>query len=269
MRLVLRVALVALALPLRTDGDSRVPPCTIPRIDVTALTAEDFVESHRHRSPLLIRGMMTQWRAQSRWTWEFFLGPSAATNRAVNVGTGASLAASGLASARPSLTTFVQRSVLQPEKNSNTMFPDEVGDPLYIFDGDFFSGGGRETLRRDFHLPLEYFPFQTSQENVTFFAGRAGSGLGFHKHGEAINALVRGRKRWLLYRPESLSLAMGMDASLSGNQWLQGVYPTLPPDALPDYECVQEAGEIMCESFQTSTKLGPASCVTLSDQIGV
>eukprot|EP01043_Picozoa_sp_COSAG02_P066988 COSAG02_NODE_10608_length_1901_cov_1.272475_1_plen_593_part_00 len=266
MRPALHVALVALALALRTDGDSGVLPCTIPRIDAMALTTEDFLESHRHRSPLLIRGMMTQWRAQSRWTWEFFLGSSAATTRAVNVGTGASLAASGLASARPSLTSFVQRSVLQ-KNSSNTMLSDDVGDPLYVFDGDFFSGGGRETLRRDFDLPLEYFPFQTSQENVTFFAGRAGSGLGFHKHGEAINALVRGRKRWLLYRPESLSLAMGMDASLSGNQWLQGVYPTLPPDALPDYECVQEAGEIMCESLKTSTKLGSVSCFTLSDQI--
>lgn len=87
---------------------------------------------------------------------------------------------------------------------------------------------------------------------MTFFAGRAGSGLGFHKHGEAINALVRGRKRWLIYRPESLSLAMGMDASLSGSQWLRDVYPALPPDALPEYECVQEAGEVMCERSQAS-----------------
>ena len=54
-------------------------------------------------------------------------------------------------------------------------------------------------------------------------------------------------KRWLIYRPESLSLAMGMDASLSGNEWLRDVYPTLPPDALPEYECVQEAGEVMCK----------------------
>jgi hypothetical protein len=29
---------------------------------------------------------------------------------------------------------------------------------------------------------------------LTLFAGAAGSGLGFHAHGEAFNALVRGRK---------------------------------------------------------------------------
>ena len=48
--------------------------------------------------------------------------------------------------------------------------------------------------------------------------------------------------------PESLSLAMGMDPSLSGTQWLTDVYPSLPPEARPDFECVQEAGEILCKS---------------------
>ena len=220
----------------RRPSSSPHPPCTIPRISAAELTAQEFLATRRHHQPLLLSGLTADWRAKDRWTWDFLLDENAsAASTAVNVGTGASLAASGLASARPSLSSFVQQSVLQP---------DEAGNPDYIFDGAFFAGR-RSALRADYHVPLDYFPFQVHQDNVTFFAGRAGSGLGFHKHGEAINVLVLGRKQWLIYRPESLSLAMGMDPGLSGAQWLEQIYPTLPAEARPEFECVQEAGEIL------------------------
>jgi hypothetical protein len=213
-------------------------PCTIARVPVAELSAEEFLTLHRHRHPLLLSGMTDGWRARARWSWEFLTSAASNASGAVNVGTGASLAASGMASARPTLSRFVQQHVKgDPEEG------EEPGNPPYIFDGSFFVG--REDLQADYRVPLEYFPFQATQENITFYGGNAGTGLGFHKHGETINALVRGRKRWLIYRPESLSLAMGMDASLSGAQWLQHVYPTLPAEARPEHECVQEAGEIL------------------------
>ena len=187
-------------------GGASALPCTIARIDAAALSASDFLAAHRHRAPLLIGGMTAGWRASSRWTWDFLLGPEASTGSAVNVGTGASIAASGLASARPTLQSFVQESVLRLEtpagpdgRSSGGGSPDEPGNPRYVFDGEFFTST-REHLQQDYHIPIEYFPFQINQANVTFFAGRKGSGLGFHKHGEAINALIRGRKRWLIYR---------------------------------------------------------------------
>ena len=249
MAFVLLVLLVLLLPPplAGSGGAGSALPCTIQRIDAVDLSAQDFLDSRRHHAPLLIGGLMTGWRARSRWTWDFLLGGEASgAASAVNVGTGASIAASGLASVRPSLSNFVRQSVLQHDAGgSGSADEEEAGNPRYIFDGEFFTG--REPLRQDFHVPIDFFPFQANQDNVTFFAGRAGSGLGFHKHGEAINALVLGRKRWLVYRPESLSLAMGMDPSLSGTQWLAEVYPTLPEEARPEYECVQEAGEIMCK----------------------
>jgi hypothetical protein len=131
------------------------------QVHAKELSASEFLDAHRHRSPLLIRGLTDQWRARSRWTWEFLSGPAASAAAAVNAGTGASIAASGQASARPSLASFVQHSVVDTEdsaerqRDSGVAASDEADDPLYIFDGEFFSVGGRESLRHDFDLPLE------------------------------------------------------------------------------------------------------------------
>ena len=48
-----------------------------------------------------------------------------------------------------------------------------------------------------------------------FFLGARGSGVGFHRHGETINAVVFGRKRWLLYPPEARASILGVDPDLS------------------------------------------------------
>eukprot|EP01048_Picozoa_sp_COSAG05_P015718 COSAG05_NODE_1930_length_3818_cov_2.245227_1_plen_116_part_00 len=43
--------------------------------------------------------------------------------------------------------------------------------------------------------------FSNFIEDPLFFIGAAGSGVGFHRHGHAWNAVVYGRKRWFLYPP--------------------------------------------------------------------
>eukprot|EP01047_Picozoa_sp_COSAG01_P072115 COSAG01_NODE_11379_length_1948_cov_5.157923_2_plen_172_part_01 len=86
-------------------------PCTIARVPVAELSAEEFLTRHRHRHPLLLSGMTDGWRARARWSWEFLTSAASNASGAVNVGTGASLAASGMASARPTLSRFVQQHV--------------------------------------------------------------------------------------------------------------------------------------------------------------
>lgn len=44
--------------------------------------------------------------------------------------------------------------------------------------------------------------FQDEVDSSIFFLGGSGSGVSFHKHADAWNGVIFGRKRWFLYPPQ-------------------------------------------------------------------
>lgn len=70
-----------------------------------------------------------------------------------------------------------------------------------------------------------------------FYLGSAGTGAPMHIHGDAINVMAYGFKRWFLYPPS--------DAFYSNKQaskWYIEDYPLLQNQP---FECIQEGGDIM------------------------
>ena len=78
-------------------------------------------------------------------------------------------------------------------------------------------------------------------QNAYFMLGWNNSGLSFHGHEEAFNALVLGKKKWMLVdpakNPNFPDLADKMD-------WLQRVLPTLSANERP-LECEQNPGDVI------------------------
>eukprot|EP00040_Diaphanoeca_grandis_P003040 m.23540 g.23540 ORF g.23540 m.23540 type:complete len:728 (+) comp14243_c0_seq1:794-2977(+) len=93
--------------------------------------------------------------------------------------------------------------------------------PVYFEDKSMFDLS--EKLREDFAL---------------FFLGGAGTGVGLHEHSAAWNALVYGRKRWVLYPPHSVYGPTDLPAS----EWLDLYHDRFEAAA---FQCHQEAGEIL------------------------
>ena len=47
-----------------------------------------------------------------------------------------------------------------------------------------------------------FFLLQDGVDSSIFFLGGSGSGVSFHKHADAWNGVIFGRKRWFLYPPQ-------------------------------------------------------------------
>eukprot|EP01052_Picozoa_sp_SAG31_P024170 SAG31_NODE_2039_length_6594_cov_7.103926_1_plen_417_part_00 len=246
-RLLLLLLLAVASTSLAGAGDADSSPCNILRLVAgPSLTTAQFDEAVRQPGlPAILTNVSTHWAAHAKWSWDHIrqvAGDNEVGTKfaAVAVGRGAAIAERGLAAASlPSLGAFVDQHVLNRSNAAEA-------DPLYVFDPDFFHrvtlSAAAAALAADFTLPIEYFP---SFRSATLVAGPTGSGLGFHAHGEAVNVLIRGAKRWFAYAPGRLSLAMRMNVSLSGKGWHDSAYDSLPANAKPDVDCVQNAGEVM------------------------
>ena len=56
-------------------------------------------------------------------------------------------------------------------------------------------------FNRNTRLLIKSF-FQDGVDSSIFFLGGSGSGVSFHKHADAWNGVIFGRKRWFLYPPQ-------------------------------------------------------------------
>ena len=133
--------------------------------------------------------------------------------------------------------------------------------PLYVFDGTFGDRSGSKALLKDYTVP-PYFSedlFGIVGEKrrppyrwVVFGPARSGSSLHIDPLATAAwNALLAGRKRWLLLPPEVPRAACkprGMGLDSEAVSWFTQVLPLCRspdwPHARP-LEAVQRAGEIM------------------------
>ena len=79
-----------------------------------------------------------------------------------------------------------------------------------------------------------------SSERLQFYLGGEGTGAPLHYHGNAVNLLAHGRKRWFLLPP-----ANAMFSRRPAARWLDKEYPALAASAAPPLELVQEGGDVL------------------------
>ena len=118
----------------------------------------------------------------------------------------------------------------------------------------------------DFPHP-EYFDDKTrfgwSEEKridrALFFLGVTHSGTYWHKHTVANNAVVHGRKRWLLLAPTIKLPGPHMNNGMTMVEWIEKYYDEAKP-----LDCIQEAGTILHipERWMHAT-------INLEDTIGI
>ncbi|CAE8665416.1 unnamed protein product [Polarella glacialis] len=83
--------------------------------------------------------------------------------------------------------------------------------------------------------------FENPASRIIFLGG-AESGVGWHRHGAAVQMTIHGRKRWFLY-PRGTSLSP-LWVGLSIADWLNSIYPSLPAESLP-LEFIQKSGDVV------------------------
>ena len=253
------------------DTDS----CGLPRIAAAEFTAERFEAEFRHRSPVVIEGLARAegWPAFTRWQKQELL--DRVGNRLVHVrddtaddrikqknGYGGSK--------RITFRKYITQAFeLRPSAPGTPLR--KLGEVNYAIDQNFLAEGGRE-LMEDFHAPAALASLTkgvplAEQQAPFMFTGARGSGVGFHRHGEAWNAVVFGRKRWFLFKPEYRSPLLGVDPELSldGLGWFRGFYrQVLDGTAVAPVECVTGPGDVIYipASWHHAT-------VNIQDTIGV
>lgn len=118
---------------------------------------------------------------------------------------------------------------------------------IYSFGASFLKTSVPE-LRGDFDVPphLHALHNESSLQDPYLFLGGAGSGLGFHVHGHAWNAVVFGRKLWLVYPPGWRHAALKLEqTALDGESWLREIYPKVANTSAAPFGCVTEAGDLL------------------------
>ncbi|XP_060070677.1 uncharacterized protein LOC132550604 [Ylistrum balloti] len=205
--------------------------CTIDRLSALDLTSEQFERSYRYKKPVIVTfpNGAKDWTQPDRWSvkslkreygkWSVLYGNSLEIVRR-----------GGNGHMTTSFTDYVDK--LMKDR-------DAMGDPFYIFDRSFYNDS---TLPKTLKPP-KYFEIKDGVDDSIFFMGASSSGVSFHKHADAWNGVIFGRKRWFLYDIHQTPPG-GVYPGFTQNEWYKKLYPYLD-DALKPQECVQEAGEIL------------------------
>jgi hypothetical protein len=231
------------------------PRCDLPRIAAADLTAQRFAAEFRHRAPVVIEGLAASeaWPAFTRWQKQPLLDRVGDRAVLVRDGTASDLikqknGAGG--SRRISFRKFIAEAFDRRPPAASTPLR-KIAEANYQIDQSFLAEGGRELLE-DFSVPAPLASLAEQgppdeQQAPFMFAGARGSGVGFHRHGEAWNAVVFGRKRWFFFPPAWRSPLLGVepDLDVDGLAWLRGFYEVLAGTAVAPIECVTGPGDVM------------------------
>ncbi|XP_031570533.1 2-oxoglutarate and iron-dependent oxygenase JMJD4-like [Actinia tenebrosa] len=204
--------------------------CDIERRFAEDLTKDDFEKNYRFRKPVLLKFKdgAAGWTDPWKWTKDNLVKEYGKWT--VLSGTSDNIVRSGGNGDQKSSFTEYLNEIMNNEKLKK--------EPWYMFDRNFYESSDLpDTIRPPSYLRI------TDDDSSIFFLGGSGSGVSFHKHADAWNGVVYGRKRWFLY-PVEFTPPGGVWPSFSQREWFNKVYPTLRPKQMPQ-ECVQEAGEIM------------------------
>ena len=176
----------------RGDTSSKVDVNNTCGVDVVEgmLSQDEFVRRYLSRGrPVLMRRAASSWPAMRKWTRAGII--KRLSNHAVGVGPVPYAHTYGLRGGRATVEQC-SRIFLGPLDQRPP--PERT---QYIFDAYALDANGGK-LAAEVGLEAA-FPFYKVLHQ--FIYGPAGSGAPPHFHGPAVNALIRGRKRWYLWPP--------------------------------------------------------------------
>lgn len=225
------------------DAESKfnIPHCDIEKRSILDVTSEEFEQKYKLKKPLIFTfpNGAQDWTSSIKWSrrslkkkyGHWFVQTGNALEIVRHGGNG-------------NLKMYFERFVDDDMNKTNSR-----GEPLYIFDRYFYKDSD---LSASMKVP-KILKFKTYKDDSLFFLGSTGSGVSFHKHADAWNAVVFGKKRWFIYPPEK-SPPGGIPLGFTILEWFNSIYPKLDESNRP-LECIQEAGEIfyLPESFYHGT----------------
>ena len=235
------------------DGQRYPTPCTIPRVPWTDGDAwpEDWPPP---RTPVLFTNYSNGWLAGERWTKRGLREePYSVVDVQASTPAGSLLEQKGKGHIRPadiSLRSFIDRIEADP------------GLPWYVFER---RKALQDVLLADIEIPRQFGgpkeALANSPWNHLFLSlGASRAGALFHAHAPAWNALIFGKKRWLLFDERLISkehqplitalkkMGKPTSSNFSNADFLTTEYRT--PQFQKwwrshGYECVQEPGEML------------------------
>lgn len=257
--------------------------CNIEKVSVATLTAEHFGKHYRNKKPLIIRGLTDNWSAMQDWDLATFVERFGETPVQTDLpfifetdGASAQIQllkeyikgdmhATPFADIQASLNIYSEDQ-LGEQKHQDTTNPDNAdsteavfhrpGPPpelQYVFHN--FASGSWPAVELASPTPdLFTFMSESPQGMLNQLAvGGSGTGLFFHSHEEAWNAVIRGRKLWVLHSPLALQLRpdlqdrdnprYGHNAGTFHREFHR--QHRLDPTVAGLYECTVEEGEVL------------------------
>jgi len=217
----------------------------IERVDGRALSASSFASQFdAARLPTILVGVVSEWRAFSRWQLE-----------EISKHYGAEVVACAQYSKRGRIRIALGDFVAYMKTQRDV-------SPLYVFDEDVIARVAQ--MREDYAIPEFLWQdlfvllgkhLRPSYRWLLLGPERSGSGFHFDPHGTtAWNALLVGRKRWALYPPGRVPPGVKVEADDDGFvysfeapdplSWLRDVLPRLAQHERP-IEFTQQAGELV------------------------
>ncbi|PAA54598.1 hypothetical protein BOX15_Mlig004490g1 [Macrostomum lignano] len=219
--------------------------CGIDRRWAKNLSLEEFRSTYRLKRPLLLqfeRGAADWLVRDSAWSLDRLAGQfgsyDALAGRPVQI-----VQNGGRGQERVNFGRF-----LSDIRNAS------AGEKRYIFSREFF-----QSTHMDSTLKFPSIMAYNSRDHDLFlFLGGNNSGVSFHRHADAWNAVVGGRKRWFLY-PGDRAPPGGVHHAFEPADWLARVRVPMLTNAqqkvaalidgsaaaVEPLECVQVAGEIL------------------------
>ena len=260
----------ALLLPQQVPQVAATPWCPFARVHADALDAAAFVREHVSlRRPVIVAGALDAWPV--RRTWQAASLRARYADRPVQVGDipyadvfGGRKRTVPLAQylgyldrcPRPPTGSDGALPALGAGGSSTTVAPPPPAQrppswpPMYVFDAQLLEAD-RGFFEPDANpLPPAFASLadRAAARVWQFFLGPTWSGAPHHYHCDAVNALVRGRKRWLLLPPAAAYYARQAPV-LDPQTWasLQVGDPATAPygDAARPFVCDQAEGELV------------------------
>jgi hypothetical protein len=243
-------------LPEWADAGDVAFPCTIDVVDVSDFSVPDFLANYMNKKSLVIRGGADFWPAAKLWTKSFMREQYGGTVRPV---ADADHPTSGESvDFRKFLDGMSHDPQLSEHSQDNSLYtfdyPDaimsvaewEAAVPTLRQGGAGWRAGYWDMLGR---------PNQIKQY---VGIGPNGTGLYWHAHDSALNACIRGKRRWFVSAAgsefaDAAPTKAVLDEVVSYTKkrmsvWAESVYPSYPALSLLKsqiLECVQEEGDII------------------------
>jgi hypothetical protein len=220
--------------------------CTITRLPASEVSPERFQAEFRGQKPLIMQGMSLSegWGLHKAWEKRALLskyGQRSVAVRKDDSGAERQRQNNGMGGSKQVTLAEYIESVFDSSPVPGGAKLESLGDINYQFDRTFLKNEAPE-MKRDFITPPHFANMTLgSWQDPLFYLGPRGSGVGFHRHGEAWNVIAHGRKRWFLYPPEWRGYLLGVnpDTALDGLGWFRQFYPRVVGTQFTPMECVQ------------------------------